>query len=67
MRDGWVVPPANDSNLYNGCASENQFRVGDYIRVSHHLIGRMFNLPSSSVSRDMHIFVSQISGTGRTQ
>ncbi|XP_062152161.1 early nodulin-like protein 21 [Alnus glutinosa] len=26
---GWVVPPANDSKIYNDWASENRFQVGD--------------------------------------
>lgn len=31
---GWVVPPANDSKIYNDWASENRFQVGDTIRES---------------------------------
>lgn len=29
---GWVVPPANDSKIYNDWASENRFQVGDTVR-----------------------------------
>lgn len=29
--DGWIVPPANDSKIYNDWASENRFQVGDSI------------------------------------
>ncbi|XP_061372485.1 early nodulin-like protein 21, partial [Gastrolobium bilobum] len=28
---GWVVPPANDTNMYNDWASHNRFHVGDTI------------------------------------
>ncbi|KAK4757093.1 hypothetical protein SAY87_007220 [Trapa incisa] len=33
--DGWVVPPANDSKVYNDWASENRFRVGDAIQFRY--------------------------------
>ncbi|PKI79114.1 mavicyanin [Punica granatum] len=33
--EGWVVPPANDSKLYNDWASENRFRVGDNIHFKY--------------------------------
>ncbi|KAI3408989.1 Phytocyanin domain-containing protein, partial [Psidium guajava] len=33
--DGWVVPPANDSKLYNDWASENRFRPGDTLRFKY--------------------------------
>ncbi|XP_044503628.1 early nodulin-like protein 1 [Mangifera indica] len=29
--EGWVVPPANDTKVYNVWASENRFQVGDII------------------------------------
>lgn len=29
---GWVVPPTNDSKVYNDWASENRFQVGNVIR-----------------------------------
>lgn len=29
---GWIVPPANDSKVYNDWASENRFKPGDTIR-----------------------------------
>lgn len=32
---GWVVPPANDSKIYNDWASENRFQVGDTIRFKY--------------------------------
>ncbi|KAF8378172.1 hypothetical protein HHK36_029509 [Tetracentron sinense] len=32
---GWVVPPANDSKIYNDWASENRFRIGDTIRFKY--------------------------------
>ncbi|KAF8408357.1 hypothetical protein HHK36_007506 [Tetracentron sinense] len=32
---GWVVPPANDSKLYNDWASENRFRIGDTLRFKY--------------------------------
>ncbi|KAJ7970721.1 Early nodulin-like protein [Quillaja saponaria] len=32
---GWVVPPANDSKIYNDWASENRFLVGDSIRFKY--------------------------------
>ncbi|GAV88258.1 Cu_bind_like domain-containing protein [Cephalotus follicularis] len=33
--EGWVVPPANDSKIYNEWASENRFQVGDTIRFEY--------------------------------
>lgn len=30
--EGWVVPPANDTRIYNDWASENRFQVDDTIR-----------------------------------
>ncbi|XP_022133440.1 mavicyanin [Momordica charantia] len=32
---GWVVPPANDSKIYNDWASENRFRGGDTVRFRY--------------------------------
>ncbi|EEF35433.1 Mavicyanin, putative [Ricinus communis] len=32
---GWVVPPANDTRIYNDWASENRFQVGDSIRFRY--------------------------------
>ncbi|KAJ7974713.1 Early nodulin-like protein [Quillaja saponaria] len=32
---GWVVPPANDTKIYNEWASENRFLVGDSIRFRY--------------------------------
>ncbi|KAK7844807.1 early nodulin-like protein 21 [Quercus suber] len=32
---GWVVPPANDSKIYNDWASENRFQVGDTVRFRY--------------------------------
>ncbi|XP_050383363.1 mavicyanin [Argentina anserina] len=32
---GWVVPPANDSKVYNDWASENRFQVGSAIRFKY--------------------------------
>lgn len=29
---GWVVPPVNDSKIYNDWASENRFQPGDSLR-----------------------------------
>lgn len=29
--EGWIVPPSNDSKIYNDWASENRFQVGDSI------------------------------------
>lgn len=31
---GWVVPPANDTRIYNDWASENRFRAEDSVRES---------------------------------
>lgn len=44
--DGWVVPPANDSKLYNDWASENRFRVGDSIRKFYYLLAENLRDPS---------------------
>ncbi|KAL3720326.1 hypothetical protein ACJRO7_005197 [Eucalyptus globulus] len=33
--EGWVVPPANDSKVYNDWASENRFRPGDTLRFKY--------------------------------
>lgn len=30
--NGWIVPPENDSKIFNDWASENRFQVGDTIR-----------------------------------
>ncbi|KAF3444525.1 hypothetical protein FNV43_RR14217 [Rhamnella rubrinervis] len=32
---GWIVPPANDSKIYNDWASENRFQPGDAIRFKY--------------------------------
>ncbi|KAK4272145.1 hypothetical protein QN277_020736 [Acacia crassicarpa] len=32
---GWVVPPANDTNIYLEWASHNRFQVGDSIRFKY--------------------------------
>ncbi|KAL6135855.1 hypothetical protein ACLB2K_068080 [Fragaria x ananassa] len=32
---GWVVPPTNDSKVYNDWASENRFQVGNAIRFKY--------------------------------
>ncbi|KAL1291889.1 hypothetical protein AAHE18_20G232800 [Arachis hypogaea] len=32
---GWVVPPSNDTNIYNIWASHNRFQVGDSIRFRY--------------------------------
>ncbi|KAG6720120.1 hypothetical protein I3842_03G043500 [Carya illinoinensis] len=32
---GWVVPPVNDSKIYNDWASETRFRVGDTVRFKY--------------------------------
>ncbi|KAA0037628.1 hypothetical protein IC582_020919 [Cucumis melo] len=32
---GWVVPPANDSKIYNDWASENRFKAGDTVRFRY--------------------------------
>ncbi|KAL3526130.1 hypothetical protein ACH5RR_014502 [Cinchona calisaya] len=32
---GWVVPPANDSKVYNDWASEKRFKIGDTIRFKY--------------------------------
>lgn len=29
---GWVVPPSNDTKLYNDWASEKRLKVGDAVR-----------------------------------
>ncbi|EOY02622.1 Early nodulin-like protein 21, partial [Theobroma cacao] len=29
---GWVVPPENDTKIYNECASDNRFQIGDTTR-----------------------------------
>lgn len=34
--EGWVVPPANDTRIYNDWASENRFQVDDTIRKFTH-------------------------------
>ncbi|KAL2500215.1 early nodulin-like protein 21 [Abeliophyllum distichum] len=34
-RPGWVVPPANDTKLYNDWASKERFIVGDTIRFKY--------------------------------
>ena len=36
--NGWVVPPANDTKIYNDWASEQRFKVGDTIRKYIHII-----------------------------
>ncbi|XP_057983515.1 early nodulin-like protein 6 [Malania oleifera] len=33
--NGWVVPPANDSKIYNDWASENRFKIGDTVRFKY--------------------------------
>ncbi|KAJ6776851.1 EARLY NODULIN-LIKE PROTEIN 21 [Salix koriyanagi] len=33
--EGWVVPPANDTGIYNDWASENRFQVGDTVRFRY--------------------------------
>ncbi|XP_011045240.1 PREDICTED: mavicyanin [Populus euphratica] len=33
--EGWVVPPANDTRIYNDWASENRFQVDDTIRFKY--------------------------------
>ncbi|KAF9666310.1 hypothetical protein SADUNF_Sadunf16G0216300 [Salix dunnii] len=33
--EGWVVPPANDTRIYNDWASENRFQVGDTVRFRY--------------------------------
>ncbi|PSS30179.1 Early nodulin-like protein [Actinidia chinensis var. chinensis] len=33
--NGWVVPPSNDSKIYNDWASENRFQVGDTIHFKY--------------------------------
>jgi hypothetical protein len=30
---GWVVPPSNDTDMYNVWASNNRFQIGDSIRM----------------------------------
>ncbi|KAI4350586.1 hypothetical protein L6164_005032 [Bauhinia variegata] len=32
---GWLVPSANDTNIYNDWASHNRFQVGDSIRFKY--------------------------------
>ncbi|KAA8530154.1 hypothetical protein F0562_004863 [Nyssa sinensis] len=32
---GWIVPPANDSKIYNDWASEKRFQVGDSVRFRY--------------------------------
>ncbi|EXC31401.1 Early nodulin-like protein 1 [Morus notabilis] len=32
---GWVVPPSNDSKIYNDWASKNRFQLGDTIRFKY--------------------------------
>ncbi|KAJ1412712.1 Phytocyanin domain [Sesbania bispinosa] len=32
---GWVVPPANDTNIYNEWASHNRFHIGDSIQFKY--------------------------------
>ncbi|KAJ8767985.1 hypothetical protein K2173_020925 [Erythroxylum novogranatense] len=32
---GWVVPPANDTKVYNDWASENRFQIGDTVRFRY--------------------------------
>ncbi|XP_059639851.1 early nodulin-like protein 5 [Cornus florida] len=32
---GWVVPPSNDTKMYNDWASENRFQVGDSIHFKY--------------------------------
>uniref|UniRef100_A0A0A0KUB3 Phytocyanin domain-containing protein n=2 Tax=Cucumis sativus TaxID=3659 RepID=A0A0A0KUB3_CUCSA len=32
---GWVVPPANDSKIYNDWASENRFKADDAVRFRY--------------------------------
>ncbi|GMN42650.1 hypothetical protein TIFTF001_011866 [Ficus carica] len=32
---GWVVPPSNDSKIYNDWASQNRFQLGDTIRFKY--------------------------------
>ncbi|CAK7328199.1 unnamed protein product [Dovyalis caffra] len=34
-KEGWVVPPANDTRIYNDWASENRFQVGDTVRFKY--------------------------------
>ncbi|KAH7847680.1 hypothetical protein Vadar_028859 [Vaccinium darrowii] len=33
--NGWIVPPENDSKIFNDWASENRFQVGDTIRFKY--------------------------------
>ncbi|XP_027357169.1 mavicyanin-like [Abrus precatorius] len=33
--NGWLVPPSNDTNIYNDWASHNRFHVGDTIRFKY--------------------------------
>ncbi|XP_038715020.1 uncharacterized protein LOC120008710 [Tripterygium wilfordii] len=33
---GWVVPPPNDTKIYNDWASENRFELGDTVRMLDH-------------------------------
>ncbi|MED6181211.1 hypothetical protein PIB30_017407 [Stylosanthes scabra] len=32
---GWVVPPSNDTSIYNNWASHNRFQVGDSLRFRY--------------------------------
>ncbi|PRQ54098.1 putative cupredoxin [Rosa chinensis] len=32
---GWIVPPTNDSKVYNDWASENRFQIGNAIRFKY--------------------------------
>ncbi|CAI0457177.1 unnamed protein product [Linum tenue] len=32
---GWVVPPSNDTRIYNDWASENRFLIGDTVRFRY--------------------------------
>ncbi|GLT33163.1 hypothetical protein SLA2020_077740 [Shorea laevis] len=33
--NGWVVPPANDTRIYNDWASENRFQIDDTVRFKY--------------------------------
>ncbi|KDP46361.1 hypothetical protein JCGZ_10201 [Jatropha curcas] len=32
---GWVIPPENDTKIYNDWASENRFQIGDTVRFRY--------------------------------
>lgn len=61
--EGWVVPPANDTRIYNDWASENRFQVDDTIRKFTHRneIYLFLQFPWCSSP-----FLVQVSSTGRT-